>query len=131
MTRNGLEGVTSTFAVATSQAPRRSGSVDFLSIALIVLAVWFAIVVVALALARAAGRAEADNERPHDIASRGDRRASDASPLDALADEIIRARPPSANRERLGGGAVRARRSARLGSKKSSRRDGKPHRIER
>jgi hypothetical protein len=101
---------------------------DLLSIALILVAAWIAIVIVALALARAAGRADAHAARLHEAeVSRDSRKPdaapSEASPLDALADEIGRAeaaRPRSevgntpALPERSGAGR-RFKRAPRLG----------------
>jgi hypothetical protein len=64
---------------------------DLLTVALIFVGFWIAIVIVALAMARAAGRADADNEGPAAAAERAAAvRASERSPLEVLAEEVMR-----------------------------------------
>lgn len=67
---------------------------DVLSIALILLIAWIAIIVVAVALARAAGRADAQSDADmRRLAVRPDtarERSEESTPLDALADEVMR-----------------------------------------
>lgn len=63
---------------------RPGGCPALVTIALILIVAWLAIVILALAVARAGGRADGDEER---LAARHGERP----PLDALADEIMRA----------------------------------------
>jgi biopolymer transport protein ExbB/TolQ len=77
---------------------------DLLGIALILLVAWIAIIVVAVALARAAGQADAraDAEMRR-LAARPDtmREPSDErTPLDALADEVMRTNTRAGGPER-------------------------------
>jgi hypothetical protein len=67
---------------------------DLLSITLTLVVAWIAIIVVAVALARAAGRADAraDDEMRRLLDRPGTARepSDDGTPLDALADEVMR-----------------------------------------
>jgi hypothetical protein len=75
---------------------------DLLTVALIVIGLWIAVVIVAVAFARAAGRADADDERLADEAEQraaaeraaaeraAAERAAQRSPLDVLADDVLR-----------------------------------------
>jgi hypothetical protein len=67
---------------------------DLFSIALILLAAWIAMIVAAIALARAAGRADARvGAEMKRLAVRPDAArvpADDGTPLDALADDVMR-----------------------------------------
>jgi hypothetical protein len=63
---------------------------DLFSVALILIGLWVAIVVVCVALARAAGRSDVDADR---MAARGEptrEPLAQSSPLDVLADQLMR-----------------------------------------
>ena len=77
---------------------------DLLSIALILLVAWIAIIVIAIALVRAAGRADAraDAEMARLVARPETAHEPDGerTPLDALADEVMRTNARAAGAER-------------------------------
>jgi hypothetical protein len=100
---------------------------------------WLAIVIFALAVARAAGRADRDEERVtarHGDADRlaapsrfGDRPSGERPPLDALADEIMRAGPTVSGPDRPGEQPIPDRPATTNPFKKRSRLNPKANRI--
>ena len=103
---------------------------DLLSIALVLIALWIAIIIVCLALARAAGRAdgEADHLAAHGEPTRES--LTERSPLDALADEVMRANATTgAGAEDVPEQPVRDRRARAKRLRKRSRLTANAERI--
>jgi hypothetical protein len=100
---------------------------------------WLAIVILALAVARAGGRADGDEERlaaRHgdtdrlaDPSPSGGRPSGERPPLDALADEVMRAGATISGPDRPGEQPIPDRPATTKRFKKRSRPNPKAHRI--
>jgi hypothetical protein len=110
-----------------------------LSIAVILIVAWLVIVIVALAVARAGGRADRDEARltaRHGDADRlaapgrfGGRPSGERPPLDALADEIMRAGATFSGAARLGEQPIPERPATTKRFKKRLRMNPKANRV--
>lgn len=114
-------------------------SLELLTIALILIGAWLAIVILALAIARAGSRADRDEERltaRHGDADRlaaptrfGGRPSGERPPLDALADELMRAGETVSGSDRAGEQPIQDRPATGKRFKKRPRVNPKGNRI--